>query len=213
MLRQISIIESRRQKFARCVSENRDSQYRRSKPIVGAKRPRSRSLVILGTNEDQGLATSQTSTREQGTPKTIPFKKGVQRRRGGAVKRLFNQSPAAGPNGSSFTKRFRGAREAGKAITIPHSPLPTLKAISRRRHRSGPTKEIAFPARNGNQVESSKDAERYILSTSSKFRRSKRFGRILPSDENTGLFSNFSTFFNKALANVTKSILRYNSKS
>ena len=77
----------------------------------------------------------------------------------GAVKRLFNQSPAAGPNGSSFTKRFRGAREAGKAVGTL-SPLPTLKSISRRRHRSGPTKEIAFPARNGNQVESSKDAGR-----------------------------------------------------
>lgn len=212
MLRQISIIESRTQKFARCVSENRDSQYRRSKPTVGAKRPRSRSLVIFGSNQDKVLATPQRNAREQGTPRTIPFKKGVQRRRGGAVKRLFNQSPAAGSNGSSFTKRFRRAREPGKVDTL--SPLPTLKSISRRRHRSGPTKEVAFPVRNDNQVESlSKDTERYILSTSSKFRRSKRFGPNLQRDENTGLLSNFSTFFNKALANVTKSILRYNSKS
>jgi len=131
----------------------------------------------------------------------------------GAVKRLFNQSPAAGPNGASFTKRFRGARETGKVLGTL-SPLPTLKSISRRRHRSGPTKEIAFPVRDDNQVESlSKDTGRYILSNSSKFRRSKRFTSNLPRDENTGLFSNFSTFFNKALANVTKSILKYNSKS
>ena len=66
---------------------------------------------------------------------------------------MFNQSPAAGLNGSSFTKRFRGARETGKVLGTL-SPLPTLKSISRRRHRSGPTKEIAFPVRNDNQVES-----------------------------------------------------------
>ena len=83
MLQQINKIEGRRQTFRRSVSELRDSQFRRSKLVmVGAKRARSRSLVIYNEYDDSSLRTPKRDTKEPTFPKSCPCRKALQRRKG-----------------------------------------------------------------------------------------------------------------------------------
>ena len=118
------------------------------------------------------------------------------------VKRLFKNSNAtSGSSLNNTTKTLQ--RRSNKSIksavdlTITTSS-PSTRSSSRRRHRSGPVQETleASPyRRNKKNVLPIKQEDKQ---TSSRFSKHVQ---------------DFSSIFNRALSNVTKSILRYNSKS
>jgi serine/threonine protein kinase len=217
MLEQLSKIQERNQEFQRSLSEIIDSPFRRSKFVtVGSKRARSRSLILY--DEESTLKTPKRYLKETDTPRSLPCKKLMQRRKSGAVKRLFNQSPSGAANGSSSTKKLRRSRRSGKSISqLVTSLSSSPKSVSRRRrHRSGPNKEVAFSI----SEELIQHKSKCNQSINPPFRRNKRCIPIIPieKDKRPGfrhnhMLQDFSSFFNKALTNVTKSILRYNSKS
>jgi hypothetical protein len=84
MIQQIDKIEGRRQKFQRSMSENKDSPFRRSKFVMlGAKRARSRSLVIYDKdNRDLPARTPKHDTKDPATPRSLQYRKTIQRRKG-----------------------------------------------------------------------------------------------------------------------------------
>jgi len=215
MVQQLDRIEGRRRNFQRSLSEIDDSPFRRSKfGMVGAKRARSRSLVIYNTDKDLYFKSGKSDTKEQTPPKSLQFRKTIQRRKGAAVKMLFNPSPGVQSNASSSTKILRRAHKSGKFSSLLN-PSKDVKKFSRRRHRSGPAKEVTFPSLIDENIEGvSQDL--FTPKATSPFRRSKRVGTLLPTQDKRSGFSkhvqDFSSIFNKALSNVTKSILRYNSK-
>jgi hypothetical protein len=210
MLQQMNKIEGRRQNFHRSTSEIKSSPFRRSKFVmVGTKRARSRSLAMYNNDNDIQPRTPKHDAKEHTTPRSLQCRKTVQRRKGVAVKRLFSPSPGMTPSIAFSTKILRRSNKSAK--TSPNTS-------SRRRHRSGPVKESGgiidkMGNKNiqgeANDISSSKAAMQY--------RRNKKVIPIIPTQDTPSGFSkhvqDFSSIFNKALSNVTKSILRYNSKS
>ena len=84
MLQQMDRIEVRRRTFQRSISEIKDSPFRRSKfGTVGAKRARSRSLVIYNTHDKElNFQSGKHDTKEQTTPRSLQYRKTIQRRKG-----------------------------------------------------------------------------------------------------------------------------------
>jgi len=217
MLQQLDKIEERTQKFTRSISESKDSPFRRSKFVtVGAKRARSRSLVLYDKDSrDLPSRTPKNSNNTLATPRSLPLQRRLaQRRKGGAVKRLFSPTRGALAGIASSTKIIRRSRKSGKSICL--SPRSSeAKSLSRRRHRSGPTKQLTF---SGLLDENSTGDELEVRLSKpiSPYRRNKKAIPLVPTQDKQYGFSkhvqDFSSMFNKALCNVTKSILRYNSK-
>merc|ERR1719189_2602673 len=88
--------------------------------------------------------------------------------------------------------------------------IANTRSSARRRHRSGP--------------ESIRTESLFALPSTSPYRRNKKNGALIvpttkednqtsPSSGFSKRVQDFSSIFNRALSNVTKSILRYNSKS
>ena len=85
---------------------------------------------------------------------------------------------------------------------------------NRQRHRSSRNKSISPSVSDANPA-GRRTSQRLLLASTGtpSFRRAKRNFPILLAQESFSKHVNdFSSMFNKALSNVTKSILRYNSK-
>merc|ERR1712018_793105 len=212
MLQQIGKIEERRNKnFHRSLSEIKESpSFRRSKFVMvgGAKRARSRSLVL---HDDENLKTPKRD-KELPMPRSLQYRKTIQRRKGNcAAKRLFKNSNALhGSNINTATKTFlrRSNKSMRSAADLSLGPsIANTRSSARRRHRSGPEKI---------------SSDTFALPSTSPYRRNKKNGILVapttkeetsPSSGFSKRVQDFSSIFNRALSNVTKSILRYNSKS
>merc|ERR1712018_656212 len=212
MLQQIGKIEERRNKnFHRSLSEIKESpSFRRSKFVMvgGAKRARSRSLVL---HDDENLKTPKRD-KEPPMPRSLQYRKTLQRRKGnGVVKRLFKNSNALqGSSINTATKTFlrRSNKSMKSAADLSLGPsIANTRSSARRRHRSGPEKILS---------------DIFALPSTSPYRRNKKNGILVvpttkeetsPSSGFSKRVQDFSSIFNRALSNVTKSILRYNSKS
>ena len=88
---------------------------------------------------------------------------------------------------------------------------------NRQRHRSSRNKETTSPSVSDANHSGTprRTSQRLLLASNGtpSFRRAKRNFPILLAQESFSKHVNdFSSMFNKALSNVTKSILRYNSK-
>jgi len=212
MLQQVAKIEERRNKnFQRSLSEIKESpSFRRSKFVMvgGAKRARSRSLVL---HDDENLKTPKRD-KEPPMPRSLQYRKTLQRRKGnGVVKRLFKNSNALqGSSINTATKTFlrRSNKSMKSAADLSLGPsIANTRSSARRRHRSGPEKI---------------SSDTFALPSTSPYRRNKKNGILVvpttkeetsPSSGFSKRVQDFSSIFNRALSNVTKSILRYNSKS
>merc|ERR1711997_1087154 len=220
MLQQIGKIEERKhQNFQRSLSEIKDSpSFRRSKFVMvgGAKRARSRSLVVY---DDENLRTPKRD-KEPPMPRSLQYRKTIQRRKGNcAAKRLFKNSSALLDTSINSTKTLQRRSNKSVKSVINLSPVAAssdVKSSPRRRHRSGPVKETAALSPFQELSPAPK--------SSSPYRRNKKNNThlVIPmiqedkQGSSTGFskhVQDFSSIFNKALSNVTKSILRYNSKS
>lgn len=221
MLQQIGKIEERKhQNFQRSLSEIKDSpSFRRSKFVMvgGAKRARSRSLVVY---DDENLRTPKRD-KEPPMPRSLQYRKTIQRRKGNcAAKRLFKNSSALLDTSiinSTKTLQRRSNKSVKSVINLSLVAASSdVKSSPRRRHRSGPVKETAALSPFQELSPAPK--------SSSPYRRNKKNNThlVIPmiqedkQGSSTGFskhVQDFSSIFNKALSNVTKSILRYNSKS
>merc|ERR1712012_195959 len=165
--------------------------------VGGAKRARSRSLVL---HDDENMKTPKRD-KEPPMPRSLQYRKTLQRRKGnGVVKRLFknsNELSGSSLNGTLRTLQRRSNKSIKSAVDLTITSSRSTRSSSRRRHRSGPIQETL---------------------EASPYRRNKKNVLPIPEDKQTSSrFSkhvqDFSSIFNRALSNVTKSILRYNSKS
>ena len=132
----------------------------------------------------------------------------------GAVKRLFNASPRVGSDGVSSVKILRRSPKVKKSSGgIARSS--NSNSSNRQRHRSSRNKETISPSASDANPGGRRTSQRLLLASTGtpSFRRAKRNFPILLAQESFSKHVNdFSSMFNKALSNVTKSILRYNSK-
>ena len=86
MQEQIDKINDRRERVRRPSSEVEDSPFRRSKFVVfGAKRARTRSLVVDNDDTQSGIRTPKPENKGMNTPRSLQCPKAMQRR-----KRYFN---------------------------------------------------------------------------------------------------------------------------
>ena len=118
----------------------------------------------------------------------------------GVVKRLFknsNELSGSSLNGTLRTLQRRSNKSIKSAVDLTITSSPSTRSSSRRRHRSGPIQETleASPYRRN---------KKNLLPITEDKQTSSRFSKHV---------QDFSSIFNRALSNVTKSILRYNSKS
>merc|ERR1719510_2792999 len=117
------------------------------------------------------------------TPRSLQCPKAVQRRKSGAVKRLFHASPRVGSDGMSTVKILRRSPKVKKSS----GGMARSSNSNRQRHRSSRNKETTSPSVSDANHSGTprRTSQRLLLASNGtpSFRRAKRNFPILLAQE------------------------------